>query len=184
MLPLSEVRLVEMGWYPLAFADQVCRRPVARVFARAGAYLFPAQRDLNVEDFATVSLETAGGPLVTFSVGRTGSRSAVTGSRLAVRAIGERGTLVVDGGRPTLTMYGGAPGAAGSRSPAPESAGLDRLVRDFVATLDGAPPRHHTAQQSAPLVAVLAAAYESIASGRAVAPRTVALPVTPDSGGA
>lgn len=164
---VAKRELFEMGWYPLALARRVCPQAVTRVFACAGAYFFAGHRELGLEDFASVVLTTTG-PAISFSVGRVGRRSAATGSRLSVRAVGTRGALVVDGGLPALTLHGGPQGAGGSRSPSSESAGLDRLLNDFSALLDGGPIKHATASQCAGLVRILEAAYDSAGSGRAV----------------
>lgn len=168
---IAKRELAEVGWYPLAIVQSLCPQPIRRAFATAGAYFFPGHRDLGLEDFATVTLTLADGPIVTISAGRTGRRSHPGGGRMGVRAVGTRGTLVVDGGRPTIVVHGGA--AVDERTSARvlaggDSAGLAHLADNFVACLDGATPAIQTARQGCDLVRVLVAAYDSITTGQVV----------------
>jgi predicted dehydrogenase len=85
---------------------------------------------------------------------------------MAVRAVGARGTIVIDGGRPAAFVHGGAPAGDRARVLAGgDSAGLVELVDDFVAHLDGAAPPLQTGPQGCEVVRVLLAAYDSIAAG-------------------
>jgi predicted dehydrogenase len=174
---IAKREIAEVGWYPLVHAHLLCAQPVRRVFATAGAYFFPEHRDLGLEDFATLSLTLAAGQLVTISTGRTGRRSHAGGGRMAVRATGTRGTLVVDGGQPAIQVLGGdgADGATTYVRNRPtawgDATGIGPLVDHFVACLDhtggtdGAARPLLSARAAADLVAVLDAAYESVARG-------------------
>jgi predicted dehydrogenase len=175
---VAKRELAEVGWYALALAQHLCRQPVRRVFATAGAYFFPEHRDLGLEDFATVTLTFERGPIVTISTGRTG-RVSHPGSRMAVRAAGSRGSLVLDGGQPAVVVRsvgaGGAPtgGEGGDRPPRyvpawGDSAGMTTLVDHFVDVLDGGAEPLLSARQGATLVALIDAAYQSVATEQPV----------------
>lgn len=175
---IAKRELAEVGWYPLALVHTLCRQPVRRVYATAGAYFFPEHRDLGLEDFATVTLTLDRGPVVTISTGRTG-RSSHPGGRMAVRATGTRGTLALDGGQPALLLHGGAaqppavtvaaPRGAAQRSVAwGDATGSAALVDHFVACLDGTQAPLISAHDAVTLMRILDAAYESAARGSAV----------------
>lgn len=174
---IAKRELVEVGWYAFAIVQSLCPQTVRRIFATAGAYFFPEHQRLGLEDFATVNMTLADGPVVTISTGRTGQRSHPGGSRTSLRAVGTRGTLIVDGGRPSAVFHGEPP-ADGRVAPrvvgASDSAGLAHLVDNFVACLDGTTPSMQTARQGCDLLQTILAAYDSIATGRVidVAPRS------------
>lgn len=113
---IAKRELAEEGWYALSLAWRLCPQPVQRVYATGGAYFLEHHRDLNVEDFATLVLTLRDGPLVTISTGRTGRRTHAGTSRMSVRAVGERGTIVVDGGQPAVHTFSGVAGLAGGAS--------------------------------------------------------------------
>ena len=161
--------LNEEGWYPLALLHSLCPQPVRRVYGVGGAYFLRHHRDLNVEDFATLVLTLDGGPVVTLSTGRTGRRTHPGGARMLVRAVGDRGAVVVDGGQPPVLTYTGAPPAPGQRNrPSGESTGLTETVERFVAYLDGTAPPLMTAAGAVGTMRLLDAAYESFATGQPV----------------
>jgi predicted dehydrogenase len=180
---IAKREIAEVGWYPLAHAHVLCPQLVRRVFATAGAYFFPEHRDLGLEDFATLTLTLDGGTVVTISTGRTGRRSHAGGGRMAVRAVGTRETVVLDGGQPAVLVIGGegAPESPRSRVPAwGDATGFDALTDHFVSCLDGTASPVLTAGAAAHLVAVLDAAYESARRG---VPVDVALDVAPPKSG-
>lgn len=175
---IAKRELAEVGWYPLALAHLLCPQPVQRVYATAGTYFFPEHRDLGLEDFATVTLMLDGGPVVTVSTGRTGRRSH-PGGRMAVRAEGTRGTLLIDGGQPALLSFGTAAAAAAAAAAAGgraahiaawgESAGVNLLVDHLVDCLDGTAQPLLSAGDGQALMQLLEVAYQSARSGQAVA---------------
>lgn len=169
---IAKREIAEVGWYPLAHAHVLTApNAIRRVYATAGAYFFPEHRDLGLEDFATLTLTLNGGPVVTISTGRTGRRNHAGGVRMAVRAVGTRDTLALDGGQPAIVAIGGdgAPTAPRSRLPAwGDATGFDPLVDHFVSCLDGAARPVLTARAAAQLVAALDAAYESVRRGTPV----------------
>lgn len=183
---IAKRELAEVGWYALALVHRLAGQPVRRVFATAGAYLFPEHRDLGIEDFATVNLLLDGGPVVTISTGRTGRQSHPSGRRAAVRAVGTRGTLVADGASANADPTGSTPivgrqGAAAGAAPMAAAArpgdaasaiadptGMFALASHFVECLDGTASSMLTARDGASLMRVLDAAYASIASGEPV----------------
>jgi myo-inositol 2-dehydrogenase / D-chiro-inositol 1-dehydrogenase len=165
---IAKRELAEEGWYALSLAWRLCPQPVRRVFATGGAYFLEHHRDLNVEDFATLVLTLEDGPLVTIATGRTGRRTHAGTSRMLVRAAGDRGTIVIDGGQPPVHRYSAAGSTGGSSRPAAESTGLAEIVDHFVACLDGVAPSLTTVEDARGLMRVLDAAYKSIATGQPV----------------
>lgn len=169
---IAKRELCEVGWYPFAIAHYLCPQPVQRVFATAGAYFFPEHRDLGLEDFATATLTLRDGPVVTISTGRTGRRSHPAGGRMAVRAVGTRGTLVVDGGQPAVVAHGGAIDETGRALGPADGTATTNLVDNFVACLDGTAPSLMDARQGCDVMLMIVAAYDSIATGQVVSPAT------------
>jgi predicted dehydrogenase len=165
---IAKRELAEEGWYALSLAWRLCPQPVQRVYATGGAYFLEHHRDLNVEDFATLVLTLRDGPLVTIATGRTGRRTHAGTSRMSVRAVGDRATIVVDGGQPAVYTYSGDGGGGGRSRPAAESTGLAELVDRFVAYLDGEATSPTTVEDARGLMRVLDAAYESFAVGQPV----------------
>ena len=165
---IAKRELSEEGWYALALAARLCPQPVRRVYAQGGAYFLRHHRDLNTEDFSTLVLTLDGGPVVTISTGRTGTRTHPGGGRMLVRAVGDRGTILVDGGQPPVTTYVGVVSAAGRNVPSGESTGLAELVDSFVSYLDGDGASPMTAEAARSVMRVLDAAYKSFATGEPI----------------
>jgi predicted dehydrogenase len=164
--------LAEEGWYALAVMQRLCPQPIERVYGNAGAYFLPGHHDAGVEDFATLVFALKGGPVVTLSTGRTGRRTHAGGGRMSVRAVGDAGTIVVDGGQPPVLTYSGVmPPSTQRNRPSADSTGLDGLVEHFVACMDGQARPYMTAADAVPLMAALDAAYESFETGQPVACR-------------
>jgi predicted dehydrogenase len=166
--------MAEEGWYALSLAWRLSPRPVQRVYATTGAYFSPHHRDHNVEDFATLVITLEDGPVVTISTGRTGRATHPGGGRMVVRAVGERGTVAVDGGQPPALTYYGDPGTSGPglarprNRPTGDSTGLADLVDHFVDCLDGKATPISGAADAVQMMRIMEAAYESAATGQPV----------------
>jgi predicted dehydrogenase len=122
-----------------------------------------------VEDFSTLVMARDAGPVVTISTGRTGTRTHPGGGRMLVRAVGDKGTILVDGGQPPVLTFVGAPVAGRRNTPTADSTGLHELVHHFVAYLDGDAPPPMTAEAARDVMRTIDAAYQSFATGTPVA---------------
>ena len=166
---IAKRELAEEGWYSLALARHLCPQPIRRVFATTGAYFLPGHVAAGVEDFATLSLTLEDGPLITISTGRTGRLTHAGTGRMAVRAAGSRGTIVMDGAQPPALTFRGVQSPAGLRStPARESTGIDNIVARFVAQLDGEAAPVFPIGAAHHLMTLLDAAYRSASLGQPV----------------
>ncbi len=164
---IAKRELSEEGWYALALAWRLCPQRVKRVYATGGAYFLQHHRDLDVEDFSTLVMTLEDGPSVTISTGRTGTRTHPGGGRMLVRAVGDKGTILVDGGQPPVVSYLSV--ASGQRNrPTGDSTGLGELVDSFVSYLDGDAPAPMTAEASCAVMRTVDAAYTSFTTGDAV----------------
>jgi hypothetical protein len=164
---IAKRELSEEGWYALALAWRLCPQPVRRVYATGGAYFLHHHHELDVEDFSTLVLTLEDGPVVSISTGRTGTHTHPGGGRMLVRAVGDRGTILVDGGQPPVLSY--LPATPGQRNrPTGDSTGLAELVDSFVTYLDGDAPPPMTAESACAVMRVLDAAYTSFSTGDAV----------------
>jgi predicted dehydrogenase len=166
---VAKRELSEEGWYALALAARICPQPIERIYASGGSYFLRHHGEHNVEDFSTLVMTRDDGPVVTISTGRTGTRTHPGGGRMLVRAVGDRGTILVDGGQPPVLTYVSTPISGRRNVPSADSTGLHELVRQFVAYLDGDTPAPMTATADRDVMRLLDAAYQSFASGEPVA---------------
>lgn len=169
---VAKRELFEIGWYAFALVHCLTGRRIRRLYARTGAYFSSRHHALDVEDFAVVALELAGGAVATVSTGRTGRASHPGHGRMALRVTGTRGVLQLDGGRPALDAPADAVplNTVGRDIPGVLDAfGATRQVDRFVACLDGEAPAPLDAAAGCHLVHALLAAYESAAAGAPVA---------------
>lgn len=158
--------------YPVDAVRYLSGLEITHVYASAGGYFFAPHREWGVEDFAVCTLTLTGGVTATVIVGRSPTPDHPTGGDQTVRVHGATGSLVTDENqrRVTRRLLPPEPGRTTSAS------GIDNLitplVAEFVASVRGEGPPLRTMHDARAVVAVIEAAYRSIASGQveAVAP--------------
>lgn len=151
--------------YPVDTARYLTGLEVTQVYASADTYFFEPHRQHGVEDFGVVCLTLERGVTATIICGRSPTPDHPAGGDRIVRVHGSAGTLLVDEGRPRLTLSADPP-APRSRGVPGLDALLAPLLDDFVASVRTGRPPLRTARDGRALVAVIAAAYRSLASGR------------------
>lgn len=182
--------LHNVGVYSLVLLRWLLGRSVRRVFANTCNYFFAEHQQLDMEDYAHLTLELDGGVIATVATGRTGWRSHAAGGMNRVTLVGTKKTVCVDWYKPRLEVWadeepwqlprkhpedpmgfwtsttveaGGKP-KLGWLTPA-ESTGDARF---FVDCLIAGRASDVTAADGAAVMEMLMAAYESASTGKAV----------------
>jgi predicted dehydrogenase len=162
--------IMNFGGYPIDATRYLTGLEITHVYASAGSSFFAPHRDWGVEDLAVLTLTLTGGATATIIVGRSPAPNHPTMGDMTVRIDGTAGSLFADENQPrirrrVLPPEGGSP-ASGADSL------ISPLVNEFVASVrgEGAPLR--SVHDGRAIVAVIEAAYRSVASGEveAVAP--------------
>jgi predicted dehydrogenase len=159
--------------YPVDTVRYLTGQDVTRVYVSAGTYFFAPHRAHGVEDFGVVFLTLERGIIATVVVGRAPTPNHPTGGDYTLRLHGTAGTVIVDENRPVVTIYAEPPAPASRSGQSLAQTTIAPLVDEFMAWIreDRRPLR--TMHDGRAIVAVIEAAYRSLASGRveSVAPR-------------
>jgi predicted dehydrogenase len=158
--PLGE--LLNFGLYPVDAIGFILGLEVHSVYATSGAFFYDGWAD----DFSVLALNLEHGVVATTSVGRaptTGHPHGYGGDR-RVRVMGSHGSIVVDAGAPSLSVY--ADGRAEQRGYGAHS--IRSLVDHFVAAARGDVAPELGPRDARATLQVILAARESAAHNRVV----------------
>jgi predicted dehydrogenase len=169
-------------------------RNVRRVFCSTGNYFFSEHQENEMEDFGQLLMELDGGLIATISAGRTGWRSHPGGGFNRAYLAGEQGAAVVDAFRPRVEVWGDVPPwMPPARNPedpmgmwetppsspyalqprqawvTPESRARRSDAEYFLDCIEQGRQSDVSVQLAAAATEALMAAYQSAATGRAVA---------------
>ena len=152
--------------YPVDTVRYLTGQDVTRVYVSAGTYFFAPHREHGVEDFGVVFLTLARGIIATVVVGRAPTPNHPTGGDYTLRLHGSAGTLIVDENRPVVTIHAEPPAPPARSGQSLAEATIAPLVDEFMTCIreDRQPLR--TMHDGRAAIAVIEAAYRSLASGR------------------
>jgi predicted dehydrogenase len=114
----SKRELSNVGVYPLAFLGWLLGRDVKNVYAATSNYFFAEHQKNDMEDFALVLLELAGGVTASLVVGRVGWRSHPMAGVNRTYLVGTKASAAIDAYRPRVEVWADeAPWLAPPRHP-------------------------------------------------------------------
>lgn len=116
----SKRELFCVGLYPLVLIPWLTGERFCRVTAVTANYFFGEHQCNDVEDFASLLLETEHGLQVTITVGRTGWHSHRHHGVHQLQLIGTQSAELVDAHRPRLEMWADAPPWTGPQRDHPQ----------------------------------------------------------------
>lgn len=158
--------VMNFGGYPVDAIRYLSGREITSVYASAGSYFFEPHRAWGVEDFAVCSLTLEDGVVASLIVGRSPAPNHPTNGDMTIRVHGSLGSLYADENQTGVEWLVMPPEAGW---PAPAS-GIDNLitplVEEFIGSVRGDGPPLRTMYDARAIVAVLEAAYRSLASGQ------------------
>ena len=154
------------GIYPLGYLQMLVGSRVKRVFARATSHYHQVNVDNQIEDLASVTLELEGGLTGSIAVGRSGLASHPSGGEMKIQVLGTKGALVVNEGRPDVSIYyrDQPPREARQRRVASENDFL--LAENFAQAIDHDRDTILNAHASRDIFATVEAALRSCQSGQ------------------
>ena len=184
--------MFDIGIYAVAMVNWLTRKAVKTVFGTTANYFFKEHVACDVEDFGSLVLTLEDGITATIAGGRIGYMSNPQGGISRLHLVGTRDTLTFDGSKSHLEVFADEPafqpppsnpldpmgmwGSTQVKSNLPpkrqrvlvEDGGGRGEVQAFVDCIDKGVESEMNAEVAAQSVAVIAAGYESAASGEAV----------------
>ncbi|MDQ3695842.1 MAG: Gfo/Idh/MocA family oxidoreductase [Chloroflexota bacterium] len=158
--------LMNFFGYPVDAARYLTGSEVTHVYASAGTYFFEPHRELGVEDFAVCILTLEDEVTATVVVGRSPAPNHPAGGDMTLRAHGTTGSLIVDENRPRVEIRAMPPAPASRTASSFANSMLMPLVEEFVASVRGEGRPLRSMHDARAIVAVIEAAYRSVASGQ------------------
>ncbi len=158
--------LMNFFGYPVDAARYLSGLEITHVYASAGAYFFEPHREWGVEDFAVCILTLEGGVTATVVVGRSPAPNHPAGGDMTLRLHGTTGSLIVDENRPRVEIRAMPPAPPSRSTSSFANSMLMPLVEEFVASVREAGPPSRSMHDALAIVAVIEAAYRSVASGQ------------------
>lgn len=192
-LPDSKRELTNIGVYPLAMLTWLTGKEAMSVFASTGNYFFTEHQQNDMEDFGQVLIEMNDGLTASVSVGRTGWTSHPSAGLNRTYLVGTKSTAVVDLYRPRVEIWSGeanwgppkvnpedpmgmwvtppeSPFAAAAKQAwTVETSDVTKAdAAYFLDCIEQGRTSELSAVEAAQTTQILAAAYQSAASGRVV----------------
>lgn len=152
--------------YPVETARYLTGLEVTQVYASAGNYFFEPHREHGVEDFGTVCLTLEKGVTATAIVGRSPTQTHQAAGDYSIRVHGSTGTLVGDELRPRLAIYAGTSAPRSRASTSVSNTILAPVISGFIDAVQGGQQPLRSVEDGRANIAVIEAAYRSLASGR------------------
>ncbi len=193
-LPDSKREMTNIGVYPVVQLLWMLQRPVTRVAAATGNFFFAEHQKNDQEDYGQMLLELEGGVVAGMSVGRTGWKSHTGGGLSRALLVGSKQSTVIDAAQPRIeswsdaalwqppdrdpddpmSMWQAVPGSPYIAKPKqawtiPAEAGPNADAEYFLDCIQQGRASDVPATLAAAATEVLMGAYQSAASGRAVA---------------
>ena len=153
--------------YPVDAVRYLTGQEIRRVYVSAGTYFFAPHREQGVEDFGVVLLTLDKGIIASVVVGRAPTPNHPTGGNITLRLHGSAGTLLIDENRPVVTIYAEPPAPPSRSGRSLAESTIAPLVDEFVTCVRERRQPMRTVHDGRSIIAVIEAAYRSLASGRA-----------------
>ena len=190
----AKPELSAIGVYPIAMINWLTKKPVKTVFGKTGNYFFKEHVGCDLEDFGTLVLTLEDGIIASIAAGRVGWMSHPQGGLKRIYLIGTRGILVLDASKSHLEVFADEPtfkpppphpldpmgmwGSTRTVSGSPPkqlwisvddgSSEQKQEIPAFVDCIESGEECEMNAEMAAQSVAVLAAGYESAATGKVI----------------
>ena len=190
----AKPELSAVGVYPIAMINWLTKKAVKTVFGKTGNYFFKEHVECDIEDFGSLVLMLEDGITASIAGGRVGWMSHPQSGMKRLHLVGTRGALVLDAGKSHLEVFADEPafkpppphpldpmGAWGSTraktglqpkqlwiSVDDGSGEQQREIPSFVDCIESGEECEMNAEMAAQSVAVLAAGYESAATGKVI----------------